>query len=100
MSIPVALRPSNKSKCARACLARWTDYTDGQFVKEGDLLFVIDPRPFEIAVDSAKADVTKAQAQVVLAATDAKTSRGSLDSVRSLVCSEAKPPRGGRESRQ
>jgi multidrug efflux system membrane fusion protein len=47
------------------------NFTDGQLVKEGDLLFVIDPRPFKIAVESAKADVTKAQAQVALASTDA-----------------------------
>jgi membrane fusion protein, multidrug efflux system len=47
------------------------NFTDGQLVKEGDLLFVIDPRPFQIAVESAKADVTKAQAQVALASTDA-----------------------------
>jgi RND family efflux transporter MFP subunit len=47
------------------------NFTDGQLVKEGDLLFVIDPRPYQTAVDSAKADVTKAQAQVALAATDA-----------------------------
>ena len=47
------------------------NFTDGQLVKAGDLLFVIDPRPYQIAVDSAKADVAKAQAQVALAATDA-----------------------------
>ena len=47
------------------------NFADGQLVKEGDLLFIIDPRPYQIAVDSAKADVTKAQAQVTLAATDA-----------------------------
>ena len=28
-------------------------FTDGQIVKAGDLLFTIDPRPFEIAVESA-----------------------------------------------
>ena len=47
------------------------NFTDGQLVKEGDLLFVIDPRPFQIAVESAKADVTKARAQVALASMDA-----------------------------
>jgi len=45
-------------------------FTDGQIVKPGDLLFTIDARPYEIAVDSAKADVAKAKAQVAQAATD------------------------------
>jgi hypothetical protein len=35
------------------------NFIDGQLVKEGDLLFVIDPRPYQIAVDSAKAEVTR-----------------------------------------
>ena len=46
------------------------NFADGQLVKEGDLLFIIDPRPYQIAVDNAKADVTRVQAQVTLAATD------------------------------
>jgi RND family efflux transporter MFP subunit len=46
------------------------NFIDGQMVKAGDLLFKIDPRPYQIAVDSAKADVVKAQAQVSLAAND------------------------------
>src|SRR5262245_22340262 len=40
------------------------DFTDGQWVKKGDLLFVIDPRPFQIDLDSAKAQLTQAQARV------------------------------------
>jgi multidrug efflux system membrane fusion protein len=47
------------------------NFVDGQFVREGDLLYVIDPRPYEIAVDSAKADVAKAKAQVAVASNDA-----------------------------
>jgi RND family efflux transporter MFP subunit len=46
------------------------NFTDGQMVKAGDLLFTIDPRPYQIAVESAKADVIKAQAQVAQAAND------------------------------
>ena len=42
-------------------------FEDGQFVKKGDLLFVIDPRPFEIALASAKAQVVQAAAKLDLA---------------------------------
>lgn len=41
-------------------------FADGADVKEGDLLFTIDQRPFEIAVDSARADLARAKAQVEL----------------------------------
>lgn len=47
------------------------NFVDGQFVKAGDLLYVIDPRPYEIAVDMAKADVARARAQVTVASNDA-----------------------------
>jgi membrane fusion protein, multidrug efflux system len=63
------------------------NFTDGQLVKEGDLLFVIDPRPYQIAVDSAKADVTRTQAQVVLAATDANRAQQLAES-RSITSRE------------
>ncbi|WP_374649702.1 efflux RND transporter periplasmic adaptor subunit [Dongia sp.] len=42
-------------------------FTDGQMVKEGDLLFVIDPRPFEITLTSAQAALNSAEARVNLA---------------------------------
>jgi membrane fusion protein (multidrug efflux system) len=38
-------------------------YAEGAVVKKGDLLFLIDPRPFEAALAQAKAQVTQAQAQ-------------------------------------
>ena len=41
-------------------------FVDGADVKQGDLLFTIDRRPFEIAVDSARGDLARAQAQVTL----------------------------------
>jgi multidrug efflux system membrane fusion protein len=35
-------------------------FTDGQMVNKGDLLFVIDPRPYEIALASARAKLDQA----------------------------------------
>jgi RND family efflux transporter MFP subunit len=43
------------------------NFTDGQLVKKGDLLFVIEPQPFEIALESAKAQLTQAEAELDLA---------------------------------
>ena len=42
-------------------------FTDGQLVKAGEQLFTIDRRPYEIAVESATADVARNRAQVDLA---------------------------------
>ncbi len=46
------------------------NFADGQIVKAGDVLFVIDQRPYQIAVDSARADLARAQAQVTMSARD------------------------------
>ena len=43
------------------------NFTDGQVVKKGDLLFVIEPRPFELALETAKAQLSQAEAQLELA---------------------------------
>ena len=37
-------------------------YTDGQFVKKGTSLFTIEPEPYRLKVEAAKAAVTSAQA--------------------------------------
>ncbi|MBX9862939.1 MAG: efflux RND transporter periplasmic adaptor subunit [Hyphomicrobium sp.] len=42
-------------------------FKDGQIVKAGDPLFTIDPRPFEIAAESARAEIVRAKATVALA---------------------------------
>lgn len=39
-------------------------YKDGQYVKAGDLLFEIDPRPFQATLDQAKAQLTKTEQDV------------------------------------
>lgn len=44
------------------------DFKDGQIVHKGDLLFVIDPRPYQIQLEKAQAAVLSAQAQLVFAA--------------------------------
>jgi membrane fusion protein, multidrug efflux system len=43
---------------------------EGQLVKEGDLLFVIDQRPYQIAVEQAQADVERAKAKLEIASLD------------------------------
>lgn len=43
------------------------NFTDGQIVKQGDLLFVIEPKPYEIALASAQADLAEANANLELA---------------------------------
>jgi RND family efflux transporter MFP subunit len=40
------------------------DYHEGAFVKKGQLLFEIDPRPFQAALDQAKGQLAQAQAQM------------------------------------
>lgn len=55
-------------------------FTDGQMVKEGDLLYTIDQRPFRIAVESAEAEVTRTKAQVDLAANEVERARPLLKS--------------------
>ena len=40
------------------------DYKEGAFVRKGEVLFEIDPRPFQATLDHAKADVAQAEAQL------------------------------------
>ncbi|HKN20017.1 MAG TPA: efflux RND transporter periplasmic adaptor subunit [Terracidiphilus sp.] len=40
------------------------DYKEGAFVHKGEVLFEIDPRPFQATLDRAKADLAQAEAQL------------------------------------
>ncbi len=39
-------------------------YREGSFVRKGDILFEIDPRPFQAVLDQAKAQLAEAEAQL------------------------------------
>jgi RND family efflux transporter MFP subunit len=59
-----------KSVEVRARVSGYLDsihFTDGQLVKKGDLLFVIDPRPYAAVADRAKAELDRTRAQLALA---------------------------------
>lgn len=53
-------------------------FQEGQDVKQGDLLFQIDPRPFENALKSAEADLQKVQVQL-------ETARSQVARYRTLT---------------
>jgi RND family efflux transporter MFP subunit len=44
------------------------NFEEGQIVRKGDLLFVIDPRPFEVVLETVRAQLAQAEARVELAA--------------------------------
>jgi membrane fusion protein (multidrug efflux system) len=48
------------------------NYKEGSFVKKGELLFEIDPRPYQAALDQAKAQVQQAEAALEKTEIDVK----------------------------
>lgn len=54
-------------------------FKDGQVVKQGDVLFVIDPRPFERALEQAKAELFAATTKVENANLDVVRGRPLLE---------------------
>jgi RND family efflux transporter MFP subunit len=56
------------------------NFTDGQEVEAGDLLFEIDPRPFERALEQAKAELNQARVRVSNASLDVERGRPLLKS--------------------
>jgi RND family efflux transporter MFP subunit len=45
-------------------------FTDGQMVKQGDLLFTVDKRPFQTSLDQASANLQQARANLAFAEAD------------------------------
>ncbi len=48
------------------------DYKEGSYVHKGDVLFEIDPRPFQAVLDQAKGQLAQARAQLYLADVNVK----------------------------
>jgi RND family efflux transporter MFP subunit len=60
------------------------NYKEGSYVTKGQLLYEIDPRPFQAALDQAKGQLAQAQAQLIqdeaqLATAEANQLRSQLD---------------------
>jgi membrane fusion protein (multidrug efflux system) len=55
------------------------DYKEGSLVKTGDLLFEVDPRPFQAVVDQANAQLNVANAGLTQAKADVDAAKAEID---------------------
>ncbi len=55
------------------------DYTEGSLVRKGQVLFEIDPRPFQATLDRAKGDLAQAEAQLGKSTLDVDRDRPLAD---------------------
>ncbi|MBS7538642.1 efflux RND transporter periplasmic adaptor subunit [Ancylobacter lacus] len=62
-------------------------FTDGQMVKKGDLLFVIDKRPFQVALQQAQANLQRSQADLDFAVSDLQRAETLLQDKTSTAIS-------------
>lgn len=61
------------------------DYKEGSFVKKGQLLFEIDPRPFQAALDQANGQVAQYQGQVEQASSQITQAEAQLAQTNSQL---------------
>jgi RND family efflux transporter MFP subunit len=64
-------------------------YVEGSFVRKGQILFQIDPRPFQAALDQAKAQLAQAQAQLVNAEANQRQAQLNVDRYTPLAKEQA-----------
>jgi membrane fusion protein (multidrug efflux system) len=55
------------------------NYTEGSVVKAGDLLFQVDPRPFQAALDQAEANLLQAESQLSQAKAQVSASQAQVE---------------------
>jgi membrane fusion protein (multidrug efflux system) len=65
------------------------DYKEGSLVKKGQLLFQIDPRPFQAALDQAKAQLAQAKAQLINAEANQRKSQLDVERYTPLAKQQA-----------
>lgn len=60
-------------------------YTEGAFVRQGQLLFEIDPRPLQAVLNQAKGDLARAESQVLQAVTQLDQAEAQLAQANSQL---------------
>jgi RND family efflux transporter MFP subunit len=65
------------------------EYKEGSFVKKGQTLFQIDPRPFQAALDQTKAQLAQAKAQLVNAEANQRQSQLNVEKYAPLAKEQA-----------
>src|SRR5215510_13837516 len=77
------------------------NYREGSLVKTGDLLFQVDPRPFQTAVDQAEARLALAESQLSQAKAQVTASRAQVEQAEAkVVQDEAQVKRAEATQRQ
>ena len=61
-------------------------FKEGSFVKRGELLFEIDPRPFQASVDQAKGQVAQFEGQLEQATSQVAQAEAQLTQANSQLC--------------
>src|SRR5262245_65975150 len=60
-------------------------YKEGSFVKKGEQLFQIDPRPYQAVLDDARAKVKQAESEVQQARADVQQAESGVEEAKALV---------------
>jgi membrane fusion protein (multidrug efflux system) len=66
-------------------MVKQVDVHEGQYVKAGQVLFTLDPLPFQIALDNAKAQLGQAVQGVAAAKADYATAISNVDAQKATV---------------